>query len=335
MKGARTHRVGRFVSELKNQFSQTYKNSYSPNKLLNNGAKSKRLKLGIFGGYKVGANGYTITETLIFLAVSGALFASAFILISGRQARAEFQYGIREFSSQIQDVMNDVSTGYYYHPGSLRCTVGTGPSAPLVFTPVSNEQGANKDCIFIGRVIQFTNFSTADGGEALNDGKGYRTFSIAGKRLHNGRPVTNLDDADPQAIYRSGAASVAVDATTDHVMPYGLKIKSVEYSHGATMDNVVFVGFFTDFAGASIAGDIESGARNVDVIPINTGNGDFNKNAAASQISNNVASGAKNPDDGVKVCVENSAGSNHAFLEIGGNLRQLTTNLNIYSGACP
>ena len=57
--------------------------------------------------------GYTIVETLIFLAVSALLFVSTIILISGRQAKAQFTNSVRDLVSDITDVANDVANGYY------------------------------------------------------------------------------------------------------------------------------------------------------------------------------------------------------------------------------
>ncbi len=59
------------------------------------------------------STGYTIVETMIFLAVSSLMFISAMILINGRQSRAEFIQAVRVFEANLRDVANDVSTGYY------------------------------------------------------------------------------------------------------------------------------------------------------------------------------------------------------------------------------
>src|SRR3989344_2027390 len=67
--------------------------------------------------------GYTLAETLIFLVVSMVLFISAVRMVSGQQARAEFSYGIQEFATQIKDITNDVSTGFYHNPNNIICNL--------------------------------------------------------------------------------------------------------------------------------------------------------------------------------------------------------------------
>src|SRR4051812_35553772 len=95
------------------------------------------------------AHGYTIIEVLIVLAVTGVLLASALRLISGQQARTEFSQSIRDVQSQINDVMNNVSSGYFATGGKVGCTTSSsGPT--LSSTPPSGGSGTSKDCILIG-----------------------------------------------------------------------------------------------------------------------------------------------------------------------------------------
>lgn len=70
--------------------------------------------------------GYTIIETIIFLAVTGAVFASTITIVSGQQARTEFTQAVRDVQTRIQDISNDVTTGFYHNPGTLRCNANPG-----------------------------------------------------------------------------------------------------------------------------------------------------------------------------------------------------------------
>ncbi|MBI3624088.1 hypothetical protein HY218_00480, partial [Candidatus Saccharibacteria bacterium] len=56
-------------------------------------------------------NGFTIVESMIFLAVTGTLMLVAFLMINGKQAQAQFATGVRDFNSKIEDIINDISTG--------------------------------------------------------------------------------------------------------------------------------------------------------------------------------------------------------------------------------
>src|ERR1700733_12358913 len=125
--------------------------------------------------------GFTIVEVLIVLAITGALFIAAAIMISGQQDRAGFNQGIQQLQSQIQQVMNDVSTGYFPGNANFSCSAGSG--GPVTLTAGASGQGANAGCIFAGKVLQF-NVGNADP-------QNYGIFTIAAAQKDStGQEVT-------------------------------------------------------------------------------------------------------------------------------------------------
>lgn len=154
--------------------------------------------VGLSDSKTISSHGFTIMETMIFLAVSGALFTSALLLVSGQQAKTEFYQGVRDLNSQIQDVLNDISTGYYSSPSGGFTCLG-GPTGPVVSTLVPiNAQGTNDGCIFIGRVLAFGDNNDPAPTNTLN------IFNVIGNRLTGTFPnetiVTNLIEAKPKAL---------------------------------------------------------------------------------------------------------------------------------------
>lgn len=99
----------------------------------------------------LGARGYTVIETMIFLIVSAGLFAGAVAGYSSRQRAVEFNQGVRDFQSRLQDTINEVATGYYPSVGSNRCFAPNNfaNEAPY-FLPPSTIQGT---CVYLGKVI--------------------------------------------------------------------------------------------------------------------------------------------------------------------------------------
>ena len=65
----------------------------------------------MFGGMK--PHGFTIVETLIFLAVSGLMFVSVLAYIGGKSGQTEFDQGIHSVFSQLQSIPASVSAGEY------------------------------------------------------------------------------------------------------------------------------------------------------------------------------------------------------------------------------
>src|SRR5688572_13139275 len=93
--------------------------------------------------------GFTVIEVIIVLAISGALFVSAAIMISGRQNQTAFDQSVQQIHSQIQQALNEVSAGYYPNNTDFQCTALVSGSPPTISSG-SASQGTNSGCIFLG-----------------------------------------------------------------------------------------------------------------------------------------------------------------------------------------
>jgi type II secretory pathway pseudopilin PulG len=142
------------------------------------------------GGYRRAEFGFTIVETLIVLAVSALLVASAIILISGRTSKTEFTTATNDLKQQLQQIMNETATGYFPNSGSFTCAQNGGNMPKL--TNASSQQGTNGDCIFLGKVMQFG---------ATDSVGNMQVYSITGNRLTPAKTeVTTLAEAKPEAV---------------------------------------------------------------------------------------------------------------------------------------
>lgn len=91
-------------------------------------------------------NGFTIVETLIFLAVSSVLFVSTSVLISGQIERYRTQDAAVQLEVLGRDFVNDVTTGYYPEIGdNISCTD----------TTTGVNRGTNTGCVLAGKRITF------------------------------------------------------------------------------------------------------------------------------------------------------------------------------------
>ena len=95
--------------------------------------------------------GYTILEVLIVMAVTGVIFMATILTFGGRQATTEFTQGVRDYESKIQNVANDVYSGFY--PNGYQCTANPGTAPHIDAAPVPGRSGANIGCISLGKVI--------------------------------------------------------------------------------------------------------------------------------------------------------------------------------------
>lgn len=270
---------------------------------------------------------FTIVEVMIVLAVSSALLISAIAVISGQQQKTQFSQAIRDIESQIRDTINDVAHGFYHNPGNFICTsTGGGP----LLTAGTNNQGTNKDCIFIGRIIQFA--LSGSNGEAFN------IYNLIGQRQVNGatgaRDVTNLNEAQPTALAPSSSSGANFpDATEEKTLSYGLKASTMQYISGSVSTDIGAVGFVSSLANFE-GGNILSGTQSISLMPIAGTALDMTAPAAVDAINNLNNNSPVNPDGGVSICFQSGGTDQKGVIVIGSNGRELSTNLTITPGTC-
>jgi len=248
--------------------------------------------------------GYTVVETLIFLAVSSFIFISAVMLISGRQARTQFQTGVRTFETQLADIANDVATGYYQNPSVTSGCSGTG--GVLSFSGANPGLGENLDCIFIGTVVKF-----GDGG---NNEK-FTQFTMAGLRQSGGDNVTSLGQAKPTVLDNNAGAFETKDIGS------AIRVACISVGSGPCTDGDTqnaAIGFFTTFEGATLTG-AGGGAVQADVI-------NYGAAVTTAQTASNAAVEINKPahyvsptlNPRITICL--IGGSNqYALVRLGGN----------------
>jgi type II secretory pathway pseudopilin PulG len=273
--------------------------------------------------------GYTIVEVIIVMAITAALLISALALISGQQQRTEFSQSINDINSQIQDVMNDVSTGYYANTGNFTCDA-TGLHSG------TNNQGTNKDCIFIGRAMQFG----VGGNKSAFD-----IYNIIGQRqITSGgttKEVQSFAETQPLAIALPNVPSGA-DATDRRTLNSGLTANKMYYLDANNVSHFVSaVAFMTSFANYS-GGNLVSGAQTVSLVPIDgtdlaTNNAESNTVSGITTFKSTTFTQGNNinPASGVVICFQSGGTNQYGQITIGGNGRQLTTDLIINAGTCP
>lgn len=157
------------------------------------------------------ADGFTIVETLIVLAVSAALLSSAILLVNGKQNRTAFQTSANNLQQRFQQLINQMVSGYYPDSTSLTCTGNPAGAAiaPLVMTNNAAEKGSNGSCVYMGDVFVFNG-----PGQTGDDADKYTVFALGGNRVGPGKALaTTYRDAWPTAIARGTAYNNSFNGT--------------------------------------------------------------------------------------------------------------------------
>lgn len=228
------------------------------------------------------AGGYTIVETLIFLAVSSAMFVSAILLIGGQQNKAQFVNAVRDFESQLRDVINNTATGYYNRPVDVYCKKNVSGDRPVITSDNSDNNG---ECMLIGTFIKLGN------GTSDDDMSKFSVIPMVGLRSNNGGLNTSsLAEASPLAVPGAtetksllyGATFGCINVETD-----GAGCKSGSKSNAG-------LGFFSNISGSNKA---SNGAIGVDYINIGRLSIDHNSDHAISIISKGTETNSVKYDD--------------------------------------
>lgn len=201
--------------------------------------------------------GYTITELMIVLTVSGVIAVSAFTMIRGQQGKNEFTQAVRDFETKLNDIANDVTKGYFPNKGlNNECTSSnSGIDFSLGIGTV--EQGASNDCVFAGKVLQF-NSPDPDG-----DGK-IKVFTLASRRAdRSGNEIQQLSQL------AAGDLEFMPNSEESFPLTYGLRVRPITGATGGIRANggvaVWSIAFLTSFArqesGGSLTGAPETELR--------------------------------------------------------------------------
>ncbi len=274
---------------------------------------------------------FSIVEVLIVLVVTSALFVSAVLLISGQQQKTQFSQAIRDIESQISDVINDVSTGFYPSSNNIDCQIGAG-GKPKPVTG-SKEQGSSEECIFIGKVMQF--------GLGTN-GEGFNIYTVVGRRKTvGGKEVQNLNEAMPTAVAPSSADAATADNTDQKTLLYGLNIsndpttniKYMKYNSSGDQ-SIGSVGFFSTFGSYDSSSNLATGTPTATLIPVSGTLLNNTSKQAVDKINLINNSSPINPSGGVTICFDSGGTNQHGTITIGNNGRQLSTSSSIGSGKC-
>lgn len=201
--------------------------------------------------------GYTITELMIVLTVSGVIAVSAFGMIRGQQSKNEFTQAVRSFETTIQDIANDVTKGYFPNKGLNRQCTASNSGIDFSGGVGTIEQGSSNDCVFAGKVLQF--YSPDTDGESK-----IKVFTLASRRADRaGNEIQQLSQL------ASGDLEIMPNSDESFPLVNTLRIRPVAGTTGGIRANgnvpVWSMAFMTAFArqetGGSLTGAPETELR--------------------------------------------------------------------------
>jgi type II secretory pathway pseudopilin PulG len=251
--------------------------------------------------------GYTITEVMIVLAVSTAMFVAIVAGFSGKQASVEFTQAVRDYEARLQGVIDDVTNGMYN--SQRNCTItGSGPTISAAGPTVSS--GSKEGCIFLGKLIVART--------RLID----TVVTLVGRRVTAGpnpRNVENLLEATPRADSSINA---------DIVHTFQLETRRIVRLSNAAITYGAFA-FINNLGGSNVSNGSQvvllHGRLGGSPLPTSVGTESNNPNLANLEF---IAGG-------IMICLrgQNDARAEIRVSETGGIISELNTP-NVAGGLC-
>lgn len=247
--------------------------------------------------------GYTILEVMIVLAVSGALFVSSAILLSGKQRTAQFGQAMHDIESKLQTIASNASDGYY--PNGFTCTVPE-PGAVNPNAGGTTDPGGNQGCMFLGNTAAF-------GTDSIT------TLSVVGRQFVAGvgsAPAATLADTKP--------VTVTVEPSS-YMYKYGLEpIQIYDINLGTSIATLVFMSQLG--AGVGVSNPLTGGGATLLYgVTGSTLSDDIATTASRINTTGNLVLLTK----GARICLSEGTGGMRGEIMIGSEGNKLSTTLKL------
>jgi hypothetical protein len=289
----------------------------------------------IFGKKKnqTSRNGFTIIETMIFLAISGLMVAVTINSIIGKQGNTEFKTGLNILRDNLSLSLTNILNGNYQLPSGHYCLAGSAQPE------ISTTPSSSGSCTFLGEVVSF-------------EAKTYTVYTVLGRTHETSNPnllATNITQAMP---------SVSPLISQSFQIPESIQIKCLGVLESklssansgcqgsqpiGSFALISFTGFNGEnssgtslqaYQGSSTSGTpiLNNGSLQVELIPIPDSSLNNKPSVISSLISNlnnctdniNTVCIGKyqepiNPQNGIILCLNSGTNNESSDLIFGGN----------------
>jgi type II secretory pathway pseudopilin PulG len=278
--------------------------------------------------------GFTIIEIMIVLAVTSALFVAIAATLNGRENEAEFVHAVQDAQAKIQQVIDQVSAGYYSNNNNFKCTA-SGGRISINSASGSNTQGSNFGCVLLGKVIQFQVYNSDP-----NQPEQYQIYTIAGSQsATSGTVGTNspFQNADPTVVGSTNGLVVS-NYSISGGLEYSLSTLWIHVTKSSVTTKIGSIGFLMEPASLnSSTKGYNSGTQSIDLVPIVGSRLGQLESSAAKKIdtslgdTNLTVDAPINPASGVQICMVSGGTNQSGLITIGGSGGTLLASLSIRS----
>jgi type II secretory pathway pseudopilin PulG len=165
-------------------------------------------------------NGFTIIETVLFLAISSLMIIGAMSAVSGRTQQVQFTDSIRSLESFIEGRISQVENG------SITADLLGCRFADPTYTINSTPSSSNGTCTFLGYLFRLGNRTN---GATNPTNSEVQVFQVYGRRINTSDPCLK---ANPNEQIYCAYPYVYPTPVETFQIPWGLEVTESETSTG-------------------------------------------------------------------------------------------------------
>jgi type II secretory pathway pseudopilin PulG len=259
--------------------------------------------------------GFTIVETLIVLSISSIIGVSALIMLTDRIKTNNFTTNSNNFVQNLQKIIFDTASGYYYNNAAFSCD---GTVSPIQTSPGSTDQGENYGCVSLGSVVQFS---------TLYQPNRLVIIPLAGNQYQNLLDTNvsqTITQANPVPLYPHFGSGSSLDLSQAENLEGGLKVfylKADGIPTGA-------IGFLPGDASGNLAaydvsGNLNSGSQSLSLYNVHN----TNLNESTTSVANKInATNLTNAHE-IQICVTDDSGQSDLVSISGTNVSEISSQI--------
>lgn len=260
------------------------------------------------------------------LTVSSVMFLSIVGVINGRQQKTQFQSAVNEVRTQVQQIANEVSTGYFPDNNSYTCQSVAASSIKLVPKNTTN----NGACVYLGKAIHFYS------GAGAKDDQ-FAVYTIIGRRDEVATYQTLAPHVVSPLPTTDGFNDNNFDITDTRALQYGLTAKWLKYTNSAGAV-VKAGGSFAFMQSLNASGKTVSGgaSQHLELVAFNGAGSKLSNDQAneALAINNDFKDNKIVIDSAISVCFDSGTTKQSVIVSVDTASSRVGATTKINNGYC-
>lgn len=177
--------------------------------------------------------GFTIIELMLFLGITGAIFAALMIGVNNNVTQQHYKESVQNYASLLQHQYSEVANTRVERDDNLRC--GLDVSGNVIITQITGNgdlpgaPSTDPACVILGRAVQVEQLEGGSVGPA-DDGTIVHTYPVIGLEPDG---VTSLSDLETLVAYNPSITDQFNATSTEVEWNSSLRLEDGQFSEAS------------------------------------------------------------------------------------------------------